>query len=242
MKAVFVKALLFVVLLSSIACSGDEYVEPDAALEVEGIYRGLYLEEGKSLVIGADIEVKRLDKNKISITKANTANTFTPDFQVDIRKLSTSITNDVGTSYIVSFKTPQSANEATTLDFNDEGFKKIFYDAQRLSEIPDLTTGITGDYKGTYVKDGSLPKENVLVKVTKKTNTVVTISPNGEAFPLPFDVDLYVLKEKIGNIEVDQVREVIAEDSKRSITFDKKTNQLFFKNKLTTEGFEGTKQ
>ncbi|GAB4328191.1 MAG: hypothetical protein OHK0038_02000 [Flammeovirgaceae bacterium] len=225
-------------LLGVLSCSGDEYVEPDAALEVEGIYRGLYSETGKNLVIGADVEIKRLDKNKISITRANADNTFTPDIQIEIRRLSNSVYGE-DNSYIASF----DVTSTKTFSYNnkDENTKKIFYGGVRLSDAPDYTVEIIGDYEGTFIKGTSI-EPDVKVKVTKISNTEVKVSPVGKAFPVSFDVALYkISKDQI--FTFNQLRESLSSSKNVSITFDLDSKKLYFTNyKAGGEGFNGTKK
>jgi hypothetical protein len=242
MKVVFAKALMFLGLLSTLACTGDEYVEPDAALEVEGVYRGLYNETGKNLVIGVDVEIKRLEKNKISIKRANAENTFTPEFDVEIKKLTTGVTSILGSTYTVSLNLPQSAGEATELSFNDSGNSKIYLDGIKLSEVADITKDVIGTYKGTYVK-GATIDNNAIVVVTKKSNTVVQVSPaQGKAFPAPFEVDLYKV-DKIGTATFNQLREAVVSGKKVSITFDLTKKEVQYTNFTAGgEGFDGVKQ
>lgn len=224
-----------------VSCSNQEYVEPDAATEVAGTYRGVYQEVGKNPVIGVDVEVKRLEKNKISITRANSANTVTPEFELMIKKLVSGVTNVDGT-YTVSFDLGKPG-VPTKLSFNDADMKKIYLKGSRISEIPDITKDVVGTYRGTFIKGGTV-QDNVTVIVTKKpnSNTMVMISPaQGKTFPALFEVDLFKIGPEHG-FNFNQLRQALVESRKVSITFDLDVKTLHYTNySAGGEGFTGKK-
>lgn len=241
MKKFIIASGIVAVFSFIMSCNTQEYVEPDAAVEVAGVYRGVYQEVGKNPVIGVDVEVKRMERNKITITRANNANTVTPEFEAMIKKLVSGVTNVSG-NYMVSFDLGKTG-VPTKLSFNDADMKKIYLKGSRLTEMPDITKDVIGNYRGTFVKGGTI-QENVTVVVTKKpnSNTIVLISPaQGRTFPAMFEVDLFKVGAEHG-FNFNQLRQALLESKKVSLTFDLDAKTLHYTNySAGGEGFTGKK-